>query len=217
MPLHIHVIPMGPLETNCYVLWREESAAPAGQTPCWIVDVSLWSKPMVEFLRERRLEPKRALLTHGHGDHIGGLAYLCEHFPRMSISCPADDAPMLGSPELNLSATFLMGIVAPAAHELLQPGDELDLEGLTWRVLDTSGHTPGGASYYCPSENVVFTGDSLFAGSIGRCDIPGGDHNRLVRNIREHLLSLPDETRIFPGHGPETTIGREKTHNPFLR
>ncbi|MBN1941996.1 MAG: MBL fold metallo-hydrolase [Phycisphaerae bacterium] len=218
MTLHIHTIPMGPLDTNCYVLWPADGEANAsGETPCWVVDVSMWSKPMVEFLRKNHLTPERALLTHGHGDHIGGLTYLREQFPQTKIYCPAADADMLQSPELNLSATFLMGIVAPDADELLQPGDEMDLAGLPCRVLDTSGHTLGGTSFYCPSEGVVFTGDSLFAGSIGRCDIPNGDHARLVRNIREQLLTLPDETRVFPGHGPETTIGREKTANPFLQ
>lgn len=214
MSLQIHTIPMGPLDTNCHVLWRTD---PAGQSACWVVDVSLWSKPMVEFLQENHLSPLRALITHGHGDHIGGLTYLLEQFPQTRICCPEADAPMLTSPELNLSATFLMGVVAPEAHELLHHGDELDLAGLTWRVLDTSGHTLGGASFYCPGEGVVFTGDSLFAGGIGRCDIPNGDHDRLLRNIREHLLTLPDNTRVFPGHGPETTIGREKATNPFLR
>jgi hydroxyacylglutathione hydrolase len=213
MSLQIHTIPMGPLDTNCYVLWRDDVETPA----CWVVDVAMWSKPMAEFLQEKNLNPLRALLTHGHGDHIGGLEYLLGQFPRMRICCPASDAPMLGSPELNLSATFLMGIKAPEAHELLQPGDELDLDGLAWRVLDTSGHTPGGASFYCPAEGVVCTGDSLFSGSIGRCDIPNGDHDRLVRNIREQLFTLPDDTRVLPGHGPATTIGREKSTNPFLR
>lgn len=212
MRLQIHTIPMGPLDTNCYVLW--------GNTPehnAWVVDVAMWSKPMVEFLHEKNLAPACALLTHGHGDHIGGLEYLLEQFPQMRIACPADDAPMLTSPELNLSATFLMGIKAPEAHELLQPNQELDLGSVTFRVLDTSGHTPGGASFYCPDEGVVFTGDSLFSGSVGRCDIPNGDHDRLVRNIRRNLLTLPEETRVLPGHGPETTIGREKSTNPFLQ
>jgi hydroxyacylglutathione hydrolase len=211
MTLHIETISLGPLETNCYVLWRSA----AGRSTCWIVDVAMWSKPMVEFLRERNLAPGVILLTHGHGDHIGGVEYVMNAFPDARLYCPAADEPMLQSPELNLSATFLMGIQAPPAHELLRPGQTLQMDDLAWQVLDTSGHTPGGMSYYCPAEGVVFTGDSLFAGSIGRTDIPNGDGDRLLDNIRRHLLKLPDETRIYPGHGPATTIGREKQTNPF--
>jgi len=214
MALHVETIPLGPLDTNCYVLYPAESD---GERPCGIVDVAMWSKPLVAFLNTHRLTPRRVLLTHGHGDHIGGLDYLLQHFPHTRIGCPQADEPMLKSPELNLSATFLMGIEAPDAHELLRPGDSLDLAGRTWRALDTAGHTPGGMSYFCPEEGVVFTGDSLFAGSIGRTDIPNGDAARLLTNIREHLLTLPDETRVYPGHGPMTTIGQERKTNPFLQ
>lgn len=208
MGLEIHCIPLGPLETNSYVV-------ASGRT-CWLIDVGMWSKPLVTDLRRRKLSPQRILLTHGHGDHIGGVEYLKQRYPEVRLGCPRADEPMLSSPELNLSATFLMGIEAPDADDLFEPGQTVDLDGTEWVVLDTSGHTPGGVSYYCADQAVVFTGDSLFRRSIGRCDIPGGDHDRLRANIQAHLLSLPEETRVYPGHGPATTIGEEKQHNPFV-
>jgi glyoxylase-like metal-dependent hydrolase (beta-lactamase superfamily II) len=124
---------------------------------------------------------------------------------------------MLGDPVANVSAMFGLSLTCPPADELLSPGQTLSEDGLAWRVLDTSGHTPGGVSYHCAEAGVVLTGDALFEGSIGRTDIPGADAERLLRNIRENLLSLPDLTRVLPGHGPETTVGRERRNNPFLR
>jgi hydroxyacylglutathione hydrolase len=208
MSLSIHCIPLGPLETNSYAVASGED--------CWLIDVGMWSKPMLEYLRDHDLAPQRILLTHGHGDHIGGVEYLKQHFPDARLACPRADEPMLKSPERNLSATFLMGIEAPDADDLLEPGQSLELDGFAWKVLDTSGHTPGGVSFYCPAKAVVFTGDSLFARNIGRSDIPDGDHERLLTHIRENLLTLPEETRVYPGHGPSTTVGEEKAHNPFV-
>jgi glyoxylase-like metal-dependent hydrolase (beta-lactamase superfamily II) len=208
-PLDIQTYSLGPLETNCHVLLHEDL--------CWVVDPGMWAKPMVDALREQSLTPHVILLTHGHGDHIGGVEFLKQQFPAVELYCPAADAMMLTSPEKNLSATFLMGIVSPTADRLLQPGETLRMGSLPFEVLDTSGHTNGGVSYYCPQAGVVFTGDALFAGSIGRCDIPDGDQPRLLGNIREHLLTLPDNTVVYPGHANRTTIGREKKHNPFLQ
>jgi glyoxylase-like metal-dependent hydrolase (beta-lactamase superfamily II) len=210
--LDVHSLPLGPLETNCFILAPVDAGG-----ECWLVDVGMWSKPLVAFLRERALTPTRILLTHGHGDHIGGVEYVRKHYPAATIVCPRDDAEMLDNPELNLSATFLMGVQCPPADRLVRPGDVLEMGPLHWRVLDTSGHTPGGVSYFSPEANIVLTGDALFAGSIGRTDIPGGDTDRLLENIRENLLSLPDSTRVLPGHGAETTIAREKAGNPFLQ
>ncbi len=205
-PLEIAVLLTPPLETNTYVLRSGEAWALVD--PGWLPAGAL-----------ARLAPGRGviLLTHGHGDHIAGAADVKAACPGTPLICPAGDAAMLTDPMLNLSRPFGMDVDAPPADELIRPGEEVAVGESRWRVLDTSGHTPGGVSFYCEAAGVVICGDALFAGSIGRTDIPGADEGALLRNIREHLLRLPDDTRVLPGHGPETTIAREKRTNPFLR
>jgi glyoxylase-like metal-dependent hydrolase (beta-lactamase superfamily II) len=124
---------------------------------------------------------------------------------------------MMTDPQLNLSGPFGFQVVlkTPAGGNL-EPGMELVLEHTRWVVLDTSGHSPGGRSLYCPQGGVVFSGDALFAGSIGRTDFPGSDHGRLIANIRRHLLTLPEETVVYSGHGPATTVGNERKWNPYV-
>jgi glyoxylase-like metal-dependent hydrolase (beta-lactamase superfamily II) len=207
MALQVERFTLGPLETNTYVL---------RDTACWIVDPSLWPKPLLDHLRAERLRPECALLTHGHGDHIAGVRELKRAWPELRVLCPAADADMLGDPQANLSAMVAIPLTAEAPDELIRPGQELRCGRSVWRVLDTSGHTPGGVSFYCAEAGVVLTGDALFQDGIGRTDIPGGDAEALLARIRSSLMPLPDETRVLPGHGPETTIGRERRANPFL-
>jgi len=206
--LNIECLELGELLTNCYVLT-------AGGV-CWIVDPGLSPEPLVDHLRRNGLSPERILLTHGHCDHIAGLAAVKEAFPGALVTAPAGDAGMLTDPVANLSLPFGLRITAVAADRTVSPGEELAMGPLTWRVLDAAGHTPGGVAYYCPAAEVVISGDALFAEGIGRTDIPGADESQLLRNIREGLLTLPGPTRVLPGHGPATTIEHERKHNPFL-
>ena len=208
MSLRIDTLALGPLETNCYVL-RDGA-------DCWVVDPGMLPQALVQFLQAEAATPSRILLTHGHGDHIAGVDEVAKTFAGVGVWCPAGDAAMLGDPDANMSRPFGVTLTVDQPAELVQPGQELVLGEFTWRVLDTSGHTPGGVSYYCRSAGVVLTGDALFAGSIGRTDIPGASASRLLRNIRDELLALPDDTRVLPGHGPETTVGIEKRTNPFF-
>ena len=208
MPLEIHTLVLGPLETNCYVLRDVEEY--------WVVDPGLGPEPLLQFLRAAKASPRRILLTHGHGDHIAGVAAVKAAYPGARLCCPAGDAGLLSDPTGNLSGPFGFALTAPEADELLEPGQTLAMGQAAWGLLDTSGHTPGGMSFYCRQDGVVLTGDALFAGSIGRIDIPGASAGRLLTNIRRHLLTLPDATRVLPGHGPETTIGQERRNNPFL-
>ncbi|MHC4295465.1 MAG: MBL fold metallo-hydrolase [Planctomycetota bacterium] len=220
MDIEIKNLTLGPLETNCYILRSGdksqcETASGDPQENCWIIDPG-WGEPLISTLTEQGLIPTAILLTHGHGDHIAGVAPLKDRFPKVRVICPAGDAEMLTNPVANMSASFGIPMSGPPADELIAPGTTLRFDQTQWEVLDTSGHTPGGVSYWCESEQIVITGDALFAGSIGRSDMPGASADRLIQNIREKLLVLPDETRVAPGHGPQTTIGREKRTNPFL-
>lgn len=204
----IHSFISGPFQTNTYLL--------VCNSECWIVDPAGPAAQMVNFIESSALNPLKILLTHGHADHISGVNTLMDRFADIKLACPAEDAFMLTDPQANLSSAFGVALTTPPADEQIQPGQSLSLGDLTWSVLDTSGHTPGGVSYYCAEADTAIVGDTLFAGSIGRTDLPGGETRRLVKNIRNNLMSLPEETRVLPGHGPETTIGLEKRTNPFL-
>jgi len=204
----IHPFVAGPLETNTYLL--------SHRTDGWIIDPAMGMGDVARFIRSRRIELRRVLLTHGHGDHIAGIGELKRDWPGLKVFCPRAEAGMLTDPQANLSGAFGLDITAGAPDELVEPGQTLQAGGLELLVLDTPGHTPGSVSYYCPAARAVFTGDALFAGSVGRSDLPGGDHTRLIESIRRSLLSLPDETVVLPGHGPSTTIGHERRTNPFL-
>lgn len=185
----------------------------------WVVDPGLGDQPerLLHYVEDQQIELERILLTHGHGDHIAGTDIVASRHPAATVMIAADDEPMLTDPMLNLSAPFGVHVVVQTpVGDRLEPGVELVMGTLRWSVLDTSGHSPGGRSLYCPDAEVVFTGDALFAGSIGRTDFPGSQHTRLISNIQRHLLTLPPDTRVYSGHGPVTTIEREVKFNPFL-
>ncbi len=199
-------------EENAYLLWA------ADQPAAWIIDPGLppQAEQIAAVVRKRELSPQAILLTHCHADHIAGVEELRQRFPGLQLYAPLQEQHMLGSAAANLSAPFGFKIVVGSADKLLIPGESLTLGPLTWQVLDVGGHSPGGLAYYCPEAAVVFTGDALFAGGIGRYDFPGSSGQRLLSNIRTQLLTLPDRTVVYSGHGPTTTIGRERQSNPFL-
>jgi len=210
--LSVECLVLGDVLTNAYVLVGNEAPA-----VCWVVDPGLGPRPLVERLAAKGLRCERILLTHGHADHIAGVGAVKAAHPDAVVTVPAGDEPLLSDPAANMSLPFGLHITAPPPDETVRPGKEIHLGRLAWRVLDASGHTPGGAAYYCAAAGVVLTGDALFAGSIGRCDIPGASEARLLRNIHENLLTLPGETRVLSGHGPPSTISRERDGHPFLQ
>ena len=181
--MELHQFILGDFQTNAFVLIDGDE--------CWLVDPGFEPDELIDFIRGRDLTPTRILLTHGHADHIAGVNALLAAWPGTPVCCPAADAEMLTDAWANLSATLGMPITCPPASELLSPGAVLQMNELSWQVLDTSGHTAGGVSFYCPQAGTAITGDALFAGGIGRTDFPGGDFDRLADNIRCNLYSLP--------------------------
>lgn len=198
---------LGPFATNCYIIKCPETGESA------VVDPGVPDPWIKKTLAERGLKPSVILLTHAHVDHIGGLEWV-KSFTGAPIWMHADDRKMLADPRLNGSAMFGEPISAPPPDRLLKDGETFTLGKLSFQVLHTPGHTPGGICFYTPGH--LIAGDTLFAGSIGRTDLPGGNHETLIRSIRSRLLPLPDDTTVYPGHGPATTIGDEREYNPFL-
>jgi len=213
--MKIDCLVLGAYETNCYILRESESAG-----DCLIIDTGLEAGALVDFLHEYKLNPVAAVLTHGHIDHISGLVQLRKNFSGVKAYVHKHDAKILTDQQSNLS--FLAGL-GPATNDAveadftLEEGSIVEQAGIKLEVLHTPGHTQGGICLYSKKEPIVFVGDTLFANSIGRTDMPGGSMDQLIKGIKEKLLTLPDETIVYPGHGPQTTIGRERTHNPYLQ
>jgi glyoxylase-like metal-dependent hydrolase (beta-lactamase superfamily II) len=203
---------LGEFQTNCYIVRRDESAV-----DCLVIDAGLDAGDLIRFIKENELHPVAVVLTHGHADHIVGLAALRQSFPEVTTYIHTLDANLLADPEANLSAYAGLAFTAEPADVLLEEGDTVEQAGIVLEVLHTPGHTPGGICLYVPSENTIFVGDTLFADSVGRADFPGGDMEQLIGSIRRKLLTLPEATVVYPGHGMRTTIGREKRANPFLQ
>ena len=203
---------LGEWRTNCYVL---HPAAHSGH--CWLVDAGFQPQPMIDYIHERNLQPRGVLLTHAHVDHIAGLHDIRLAFPHIPILIHQHELSFLTDAALNLSAFTDSPIIAPQADETLSHGQSLSLDGIVAEVRHTPGHSPGGITLYHEKDAVAIVGDTLFAGSIGRYDFPTSDGTLLLRSIREQLLTLPDHTRVLPGHGPKTTIGDERRNNPFLQ
>jgi hydroxyacylglutathione hydrolase len=198
---------MGPLENNVYLLVDEASGMAA------VVDPGIDSEPLLERVREAGWTLTAVINTHGHFDHVFCDAYYLEQ-TGAPLLIHADDLPLLQALPEQAAWIGYPAPPIPTPGRLLADGDRIALGDTELAVIHTPGHTPGGICLL--GEDILISGDTLFAGSIGRTDLPGGDTNTLLRSIRERLLPLPDATRVYPGHGPATTIGREREANPFL-
>ena len=199
---------MGSMGANCYLYACMESKKAV------IIDPGADGKRIYRWVLEKGLKVDYILLTHGHVDHIGAVDELRELLGEVSVGIHAGDAGMLTDGKQNLSSYFGPGLVLKKADFLLQDGQEFSIGKEILKVISTPGHSPGGVCFLC-SEG-LFSGDTLFAGSIGRTDFPGGSMDQLLDGVKKKLLILPEETRVFPGHGEETSIGEEKRDNPFL-
>ncbi len=203
---------LGEYETNSYVLRRNRQAM-----DCLIIDTGLEADELVDFLRANKLNPTAVVLTHGHADHITGLEILRQSYPHIKVYIHKLDAGMLTGTMSNLSELTGRPFSTGSADFFLEEGGTIELAGIKLKVFHSPGHTPGGICLYSEDEAIVFVGDTLFADSVGRTDFPGGSMSQLIKSIKEKLLTLPDETVVYPGHGPATTIAQEKAYNPFLR
>ena len=210
--MKIDTLVLGEYQTNSYIL-RAERNSP----DCLIIDTGLEAQPILAFLSHNSLTPAAVVLTHGHIDHILALDAIRPAFPELKVYIHSLDAPALSDPCRNLSELMAAPFRTAPADRLLEDGDIIEQAHLTLKVIHTPGHTPGGISLYDPDNAVLFTGDTLFAGSIGRADFAFANMDQLAQSIRQKLYTLPDETLCYPGHGPQTTIGFEKKHNQFIR
>lgn len=202
-------LPLGPIQTNCYIVACEERGQAAVIDPAWD------GRGIAATAQQQGYDITHILLTHAHFDHVGGLAQLKEE-TNAPIYIHPDAVEMLSMATMS-AAFFNVRIPAPPApDELLKEGQILTVGNLKLHVLYTPGHAPGHVSFYIPDHRIIFDGDVLFQGSVGRTDLPGGDAETLLKTIREQLLVLPDQTQVFSGHGEVTTIGMERRLNPFL-
>jgi hydroxyacylglutathione hydrolase len=205
----LEALTVGPFQENCYVIGDEETGTGA------LVDPGDEATRIALAVEQSGLEISQIIITHAHIDHVGAVAALVDEY-----ACPvlmhAEAEPMLR--QLPTQA-MMMGLrfgKVPTVDRHIEDEEVLEVGGLRLKSLYTPGHAPGHLAFYLADEGLVLSGDALFAGSIGRTDLFGGDMDLLMRSINERLLTLPDETRVLPGHGPETTIGEERANNPFL-
>ncbi len=210
--LEVAVIESAPFAENTYIAHLPGSPAAV------VFDPGFEPDAICEYLDERTLTPAAFLITHGHSDHIAGNAFLKKRWPECPLVIGRGDAAKLTDPTLNLSAQFGARLVSPAADVLLDEGDTYQVAGLEFAIHEIPGHSSGHIVFICRQINpwLVFGGDVLFSGSIGRTDFPDGDFEQLAEGIWRHLFSLPPATQVLPGHGPPTTIGDELRDNPFV-
>ncbi len=204
----IKVLEVGPIMANCYILGCEKTREAA------VIDPGDDTDQILLALAEEKLKVKYILNTHGHFDHVGGNKKMKDATGAKIVIHPLD-APMLSSLAASASAWGLAAEDSPRPDQLVEEGDTVSFGNITLKVIHTPGHTPGGISFH--TDGKVFVGDTLFSGSIGRTDFPGGDFAALISAIKNKLFKLGDDVVVYTGHGPTTTVGREKRSNPFLR
>lgn len=206
--MQIIKLEVGALGTNCYIVWCEQTKQAV------VIDPGGDADSIMAQVRGEELTVKYIINTHGHADHIGAVAKI-KQVTGAPVLIHAADADMLTSSLRNLSTYMGPGITCEPADRTIKEGDVINFGAELLTVLETPGHTPGGICL--KGEGVVFSGDTLFAESIGRTDFPGGSYSQLIKHIQQKLMILPDDYTVYPGHGPETTIGWERKRNPFIQ
>jgi len=198
---------VGPLQSNCFIVGDEESGEAV------IIDPGGDGDMILNAVGRKPWKVTAILNTHAHFDHIGANA-MVKNGTGAPLMAPRGDAPFISQAHISARMYGLEMDGSPDPDRLLDDGDSIDLGDEKIKVMSTPGHTPGGATFV--TSIGIFPGDSIFAGSIGRTDLPGGDYDTLIESIKSRILSLDDDTPVYPGHGPATTVGREREHNPFL-
>lgn len=199
---------VGEVQTNCYVAVNTET------NECLVIDPGAAAKELAERIRRDGYKPAAVFLTHGHFDHAGAAEELAEDF---GIKIYAHEAEKETLSDSRKNVSWMVGKdESYHADEYVKDEQELDLAGFHIRVFHTPGHTKGGCCYYLPYEEVLFSGDTLFAQSVGRTDFPGGSMSQIVRSIKEKLMVLPERTTVYPGHNDVTSIESERMYNPYL-
>jgi len=208
--MFLQYVECGPVDTRGYLIGDEQSGEGM------VVDVPIeGTEQFLQLIRGHNLHVKTIVLTHGHFDHVGEVKKLSNALQARVCVGSADEVMVREPGKSMLGLPFAIEGMTP--HRLLEDGDAIPCGRLNLRVIHVPGHTPGHIALYEMQENLLFSGDVLFHSSIGRTDLPGGDYDTLMKSITEKLLTLPEETVVYPGHGPHTTIGFEKGHNPFIR
>jgi len=204
------ILPVGALQCNCSILGDESSGEAI------VVDPGDEIQRIRQILERHHLTVKQIIITHAHIDHIAGAAKL-KALTGAPVLYNPNDLPLVKM--MDMQAGWL-GIPTPEVQppdDALEDGRMISITGLSGQILHTPGHTEGSVCLHIPEQNLLIAGDTLFAGSVGRTDLPGGDGRTLIRSIHSKLMTLPEETIVVPGHGPNTTIGGEKENNPFLQ
>ena len=207
MSMEMEIFVVGPIDVNCYVI--SDSETRHGM----VIDPGGSGEKILRCLEQDQVQLDMIVNTHAHADHIGAVDFLREK-TGAPLCVHELEAPLLIDSRKNLSAFMGYDFVTKPADRYLQDDEEIRIGNLSFRVIATPGHSPGGICLY--GEGALFSGDSLFQGSIGRCDFPGSSEADLVRNLLTRILPLPGETKVFPGHGPASSIAWEKKYNPYL-
>ncbi|MBB5022762.1 MBL fold metallo-hydrolase [Desulfurispira natronophila] len=209
--MRYHVFSAGPLDVNCTIIIDENSGEAI------VVDPGGNFQAIQSFLDDHQLKLVLILATHGHFDHVGAVSQLKKSNPDARFGIHQQDEVLAQNADKTASIYGIPTTPTPSADFYLNAETTLQLGSLNITVIETPGHTQGGVCFYLDEESLLLSGDTLFQGSVGRTDLPGGDHDQLLHSISSRLLPLPDEVTVIPGHGPRTTIRNERNHNPFFQ
>lgn len=220
--IRIENIVLGMCATNCYAVFDGGAKTPGGYVDdgqlkeAVIIDPAADAACIEAMIARYKLEPVAVLLTHGHFDHLSAADAVRKRYG-IKVYAGNEERPVMNSSSYNLSLPFTGEGMTFEADEYFKPGEELDFAGFRIGTIPVPGHTIGSVCYYFEEQKVLFSGDTLFAGSVGRSDFPTGNAGQLIRTIKSGLMSLPDDVKVYPGHGESTTIGCERVNNPFIQ